>query len=84
MVLQSSSLRTKDVGYVNKEIDLALERQRYYRPPRIFVIPAIVDDPANQIDQLGAFQYIDLSAGDGVTQLVHAIRRDLDLAGRRQ
>jgi TIR domain/SIR2-like domain len=83
VVLQSRSLHAKDVGYVNKEIDLALERQRYYRPPRIFVIPAIVDDVANQIDELKELQYVDLRGDDGVTELVRAIRRDLDLAGRR-
>jgi hypothetical protein len=84
VVLQSKSLQAKHVGYVNKEIHLALERQTYFRPPRIFLIPAIVDDQANRLDQLDAFQFVDLTNPSGVTDLVRAIRRDLDLAGRRQ
>jgi TIR domain/SIR2-like domain len=82
VVLQSANLRAKDVGYVNKEITLAIERQAYYRPPRIFVIPAIIDTPASQLDQLDDWQYVDLSVGDGINDLVRTIRSDLDVAGR--
>jgi hypothetical protein len=82
VVLQSKSLRAKDVGYVNKEINLAIERQAYYRRPRIFLIPAIIDSPDSQIDDLKSLQSVDLSAPDGVNELVRTIRRDVDIAGR--
>ncbi len=42
----------KDVGYVNKEIDIALDRQSVPPIPRVFLIPAIIDDPANSLDRV--------------------------------
>jgi hypothetical protein len=82
VVLQSANLRAKDVGYVNKEIHLAIERQSYYRAPRIFLIPASIDGPNNRLSELERFQSIDLSSNEGINDLVKAIRRDLDAASR--
>lgn len=84
VVLQSANLHAKQVGYVNKEIHLALERQTFYRPPRIYLIPAIIDSAANQLEQLSDLQYVDLTTDDGVNELVRNIRRDLAIAGRRR
>jgi TIR domain/SIR2-like domain len=74
-VLQSASLLAKTRGYVNREINLAIDRQREYRPPARFVIPAYIDDPANTLDLLDEWQAVDLRADVG--QLVRAIRRDV-------
>jgi hypothetical protein len=82
VVLQSASLKAKDVGYVNKEINLALSRRQYYRPPRVFLIPAIIDSPASMLAELAGIEAVDLSTGAGIDELVRAIRRDLDAAGR--
>ena len=82
VVLQSASLTSKTIGYVNKEIYLAIERQSCYRPPRIFMIPAIIDHPSSTLDDLRAFQAVDLTNSEGVQQLVKTIRRDLDAASR--
>jgi hypothetical protein len=82
VILQSANLRAKDIGYVNKEIHLAIERQSYYRFPRIFLIPTLIDGPDGRLAELERFQSIDLSTPDGVDELVKTIRRDLDSASR--
>jgi hypothetical protein len=83
VVLQSAGLKAKDVGYVNKEITLAVDRQTYYRFPRRFVIPAVIDSAASLLPELERFQSVDLTASDGVDELVRTIRRDLDVASRQ-
>jgi TIR domain/SIR2-like domain len=82
VILQSASLKAKEVGYVNKEINLAIERQSYYRAPRIFVIPTVIDRPDSNLVELEKIQFIDLSVSEGVNDLVKTIRRDLDAASR--
>jgi len=83
VVLQSTSLKHKAVGYVNKEISLALDRQQQYRRPRVFLIPAIIDRHDSMLDELGELQSVDLTLADGIDHLVRVIRRDLDLASRQ-
>jgi hypothetical protein len=84
VVLQSEHLQNKQVGYVNKELALARDRQRYYRSPRRFLIPAIVDRPESMLRELDELQSVDLTAPDGIDSLVKVIRRDLDLLSRQQ
>lgn len=79
VVLQSESLRSRDVGYVNREIELARDRQLEYRPPRRFIIPAMIDDPANRLEDLERWQSVDLTAPNGIDDLVRVIKRDLNL-----
>ena len=67
-MLQSANLRHKEVGYVNKEINLALDRQQYYRPPARFLIPAILDDRDNQLRRAAELQCVDLTAPDGIDE----------------
>lgn len=81
-VLQSAAMRHKGEGYVFKEINLALERQIYRLPPRVFLIPVIIDDPVNRLDALNHLQSVNVAPPAGVTELVKAIRRDLDLQVR--
>ena len=83
VVLQSVNLRHKSVGYVNKEIALALDRQQQYREPRIFLIPAVIDAEENILRELDNLQAVDLTAADGIDRLVRVIRRDMDLASRQ-
>ena len=82
VVLQSQAMQHKDVGYVNKEINIALDLQSYHRVPRVFLIPAIIDDPANSLDMLRKLQSVNLVPPAGVIELVKAIRRDLDAQAR--
>jgi hypothetical protein len=82
VVLQSARLKQKEVGYVNKEISIALDRQKTYRDPRIFLIPALVDDPTSELERLAGFQRVDLTQSDGVDLLVRTINRDREYANR--
>jgi hypothetical protein len=84
VVVQSSAMKGKDVGYVNREIDMALDRQREYRFPRVFVIPTVVEGDENRLDlaEFEQLQSVDVSPAAGVSDLVRAIFRDLDLAER--
>jgi hypothetical protein len=77
VVMQSASLLAKDVGYVNREINLALDRQMNYRPPRRFLIPVVLDAPENCLEHLQHLQATDLSDPAGIDELVRAIKRDL-------
>ena len=81
-VLQSAAMFHKDVGYVNKEINLALDRQSFHRPPRVFLIPVVIDDPVNRLDMLSHLQSVNVAPPAGVTELVKTIRRDLDVQVR--
>jgi hypothetical protein len=82
VVLQSAHLKSADVSYVNKEIAIALDRQQTYREPRIFLIPAIVDDATSELEQLTSFHRVDLTQPDGVDNLVRTINRDREYASR--
>jgi TIR domain/SIR2-like domain len=82
VVLQSAGLKAKEIGYVNKEINLAIQRQAYFRPPRIFLIPTIIDSSENRLDELTQFQSVDLTSNEGINALVRTIKRDVDAASR--
>lgn len=77
VVLQSASLRAKDIGYVNREIELALDRQQFYRAPRCFMIPTIVDHEDSRLPGLRHLQSVDLSDPSGIDSLVRTIKRDV-------
>lgn len=83
LVLQSQSLRDKDVGYVNREISIALDRQAEYRPPRRFLIPVVVDSPEYRLEELDYLQAPDLSTETGMDELIRAIKRDVNLKERQ-
>ena len=84
VVLQSQAMKLKDVGYVNREISIAIDRSRDYRVPRVFLIPAVIDHPDNKLEllDLQRLQSVDVTPAAGVTDLVRAIMRDLSLQGR--
>ena len=67
---------------MNKELKIALDLQSYHRVPRVFLVPAIIDDPANSLAMLKGLQSVDLVPPAGVIELVKAIRRDLDAQAR--
>jgi hypothetical protein len=81
VVLNSRSLRRKQFAYVNKEINLAFERQRLARRGIRFIIPALVDD-APLLPELDGLQAVSLSAPDGMQQLVSSIKRDIQRRAR--
>ena len=87
LVLNSQALAEKKVGYVNKEIDTALDMQKYRQGGTGFIIPLQVDGitAENGRPDLKRFQQIPLRAGsfaDDVGQIVKTIFRDHQLRMR--
>lgn len=75
VVIQSDALQRKTVSYVNKEINLALERQRYVRSGFRFIIPVVVDG-SPLLPELSPYQAVPLQSGEDMERLVSTIRRD--------
>ncbi len=84
IVVQSRHLAARELGYVNREITYALERQKDFRPPRRFIVPVQIDaDPSNRLTLLGDVQTVPLDDwGRGVRQLASTIRKDVARAQR--
>jgi hypothetical protein len=81
VVLNSRSLQQKPFSYVNKEINLAFERQRLARRGIRYIFPALVDD-APLLPELSGLQAVSLSNADGLKQLVSSINRDVQRRAR--
>jgi hypothetical protein len=75
IVLCSKSLNRKIIGYVNKEIFIAKERQLKFRPPIRFIIPVKIDND-ELIDDLKSSQYIDINNPEEVEKIVENIEYD--------
>lgn len=73
IVLQSEALVRKEEGYVNKEINLALDRQLYFRRGG-FIIPVLIDN-SELLDEFKKIHVIDLRDGQ-IEKLSTAITRD--------
>jgi hypothetical protein len=82
VVLLTPALQAKPFGYVNKEINLALERQQYARRSTKFILPVRFDEtpiPA-ELSEIQA-NVFDLGSGD-LTPLTSLILRDHQLRQR--
>ncbi len=75
LVLQSRALEDKLEGYVNKEIRIAMDRQRYFRPGIRFIIPLKIE-ACKLLEDLDYLQTIDLSEEDNFSEITKAIKRD--------
>ncbi|MFL5384388.1 MAG: toll/interleukin-1 receptor domain-containing protein [Longimicrobiaceae bacterium] len=75
VVLQSRTMDRKTIGYLNREIELAIDRQKEYRFPARFIIPAKIEE-CEGLEELADLQQVDLRTPAGVTDLVRIIRRD--------
>jgi len=82
VVLQTEALTGKLEGYVNKEINLALERAKQFQQGISFIIPVLVEK-CDEREDLAHFQYIDLTKQDGFPKLVKRIQRDYQLRTKR-
>jgi len=78
VILQSESLVKKRVGYVNKEIYHALERQKQFRMPFRFIIPLRIDKSTN-IREIDFAQSIDITQVEHLGRLVEVITFDRKL-----
>ena len=81
IVLQSKALVEKNIGYVNKEINLALDRQLEFRPGTNFIIPVQIDD-SPPLDNFKRFHIIDLRDKEQIEKLFTAITRDQQIRRR--
>ncbi|MCP5105305.1 MAG: toll/interleukin-1 receptor domain-containing protein [bacterium] len=75
VVLQSNALSQKFEGYVNKEINMSLDRQDEFRRGIRFIIPVQIEE-CPLLEELEHLHTIDLSGGDNINELVKTIRRD--------
>lgn len=81
LVLNSPNLVNKQVGYVNKEIELALDGQKYRQSGIRFIIPLQVGDltPENGLPVLARFQQLPLrpsSFSQDLGELIKTMSRD--------
>jgi hypothetical protein len=83
-VLQSRALLNKSFSYVNREINLALERQSYARKGVLYLIPLRIDDGPGLKD-LEGLQALFMRDGDtdAVKSLVSTIKRDFQRRARQ-
>ena len=82
VVLQSRHLDERDVSYVYKEVEIALEKQSRQRPGLVFILPVRIDDVTYRdgspgcLESLRHLQTQDLLDEDGVGRLLRQIVRD--------
>jgi hypothetical protein len=76
VVMQSKNLEEKCIGYVNKEIRLALEREKKFRDLN-FIIPVKIDE-SKLLKELEPFQAIDLTDKANIKKLIDTIQRDFE------
>ena len=75
VVLQTPQLLARVESYVYREIDEALDRQRKFAPGLRFLIPALLES-GPRIDALSDLHFVDLTGGQGLDELVAAVRED--------
>lgn len=75
VVLQSTALDRYEEGYVNREINRALERQEAVRFPRRFIFPAKIED-CQGLEELSSLQSVRIDNDAGLAELVREIKRD--------
>jgi len=81
LVLQSRSLAGKSFSYLNREINLALSRQKFARSGIRFIIPVQIDD-SPLIDDLKPFQAIPIRGDKDLSHLTSSIKRDFQRRAR--
>jgi hypothetical protein len=78
VVLQSQTLANKDIGYVNREINSALDRlQEFQRGKSVFIIPVKIEACPLRED-LKHLQTIDLTDEANIKTLIDTIQRDFE------
>lgn len=87
LVLNSKNLVDKRIGYVNKEIDAVLDRQKYFQAGTKFIVPLQLGGirPEEGLPELGKFQQMPLrkaSFADDVQDIARLLIRDFQLRSR--
>ena len=83
VVLQSQALANRTIGYVNREINIALDRQEeFQRGTSRFVIPVQIE-PCTLREDLKHLQTIDLTDKANIKTLIDTIQRDFEKRKKR-
>lgn len=80
LVLQSNALANKRVGYVNKEILMALEKQKEAQFGIRFIIPVKIEN-CPLLEKLEPLQTLDLTDEKNMDKLIKTIKRDFEKRG---
>jgi hypothetical protein len=80
VVLQSNSLEEKKIGYVNREINAALDHQKDFRKGTRFIIPVKIEDCPLR-EELAHLQTVDLTDEVNIKTLISTIKRDFEKRG---
>ena len=80
IVLQSKALAKKQIGYVNREINIALDRQEEFRRSTLFIIPVNIEE-CQRMEELEHLQTIDLTEEANMSKLITTIKRDFERRG---
>jgi MinD-like ATPase involved in chromosome partitioning or flagellar assembly len=77
IVLQSKALAKKREGYVIREINIALERTKEFRPGIRFIIPVKIEK-CNLLEYLEHLNTFDLTDKADIKKLINTIQRDFE------
>lgn len=77
IVLQSKAMAKKQIGYVNREINIALDRQEEFRRSIRFIIPVKIEE-CQKLEELEHLQTIDLTEEANTKKLIATIKRDFE------
>lgn len=77
VVLQSKALVKKQIGYVNREINEAIDRKKEFRAGITFIIPVKIDD-CKYLEELKDIQSFDLTDEKNIKELISKIKRDFE------
>jgi hypothetical protein len=83
IILKTKALAERAEGYVNKEINLALEKQQYFTPTSPFIIPVKIEVCKLEWDELERWQDADLTDKANISKLIKAIRRHYEKRRKR-
>ncbi len=75
IILQSNDLAKKFEGYVNKEINMALDRQDKFRRGVRFIIPVKIEE-CPLLEELEHLHTIDLLDRENIQEVIKSIKRD--------
>lgn len=75
VLVKSKSLAKRVEGYVNKEIDLAIERLKYFQQYSTFIIPVKIEPCELEWEEINKLQDADLTNKANIGKLISAIRR---------
>jgi len=75
VVVKTKSLAKRVEGYVNKEIDLAIERLKYFQQYSTFIIPVKLEPCELEWEEINKLQDADLTNKANIGKLISAIKR---------